>query len=95
MPPGTSLKESSCIGKALVHLALADPDVACVYRRTGSPESGYQIESVNRGEIMIKLKPKSERHRDISQIIADLKKAYNKFPGVVFLYHQPTQEKNG
>ncbi len=93
MPPGTSLKESSHLGKELVRLALTDPDVACVYRRTGSPEAGYQIESVNRGEILIKLKPKAKRHREIEEIIADLKKAYGRFPGVVFLYHQPTQEK--
>ncbi len=93
MPPGTSLKESSRLGKELVSLALIDPDVACVYRRTGSPEAGYQIESVNRGEILIKLKPKAQRHRRIDEIIAHLKKVYSRFPGVAFLYHQPTQEK--
>ena len=93
MPPGTSLKESNRIGKLLEKIALADPDVSCVYRRTGSPASGYQVEGVNRGELFIKLKPKIERTRSAWEIMADLKKAYAQIPGCVFLYHQPTQEK--
>jgi CzcA family heavy metal efflux pump len=93
MPPGTSLKESNRIGKILDITALSDPDVETVCRRTGSPEAGFQIEGVNRGEIMIKLKPKNVRKRSVDEIISSLRKAYSKFNGIVFLYHQPTQEK--
>ena len=93
MPPGTSLAESNRIGGMLDNIAMSDPDVSCVYRRTGSPESGYQIEGVNRGELLIKLCPKARRARSITAIMASLKKAYSRFNGVVFLYHQPTQEK--
>jgi len=93
MPPGTSLQESNRIGEVLDSIALADPDVSCVYRRTGSPESGYQIEGVNKGEVLIKLKPKKERARSITAIMASLKRSYSQMDGVVFLYHQPTQEK--
>ncbi|MBL7187085.1 MAG: efflux RND transporter permease subunit [Phycisphaerae bacterium] len=93
MPPGTALSESNRIGDALDRIALADQDVLCVYRRTGSPETGYQIEGVNKGELVIKLKPKTGRKRSVTEIMAALKKAYTKFNGVVFLYHQPTQEK--
>ena len=93
MPPGTSLQESNRIGEMLDRIALADPDVACVYRRTGSPKSGAQIEGVNRGELFIKLKPKTERTRSLAAIMDSLKKSYSPFEGVVFLYHQPTQEK--
>ena len=93
MPPGTSLKESNRIGELVERIAMADPDVSCVYRRTGSPESGYQVEGVNKGELLIKLKPKTERSRTAWEITADLKKAFSKIPGCVFLYHQPTQEK--
>ena len=93
MPPGTALSESNRIGDALDRIALSVPDVSCVYRRTGSPEQGYQIEGVNRGEIMIKLKPKSKRKRSVTEIMNALKRAYGRFSGVVFLYHQPTQEK--
>lgn len=93
MPPGTSLTESNRIGDALDRIALADPSVSSVYRRTGSPRSGFQVEAVNRGEIMIKLMPKTRRRRSVSRITAALKEAYSKFNGIVFLYHQPTQEK--
>ncbi|VAX31674.1 Cobalt-zinc-cadmium resistance protein CzcA; Cation efflux system protein CusA, partial [hydrothermal vent metagenome] len=44
MPPGTALTESNRIGDALERIALSDTDVTCVYRRTGSPAQGYQIE---------------------------------------------------
>ncbi len=93
MPPGTSLKESNRIGNLLDRAALADPDVTCVYRRTGSPGRGYQIEGVNRGELLIKLKGKRQRNRSAAEIIPSLREAYSTVPGVVFLYHQPTQEK--
>ena len=93
MPPGTSLTESNRIGDAVDRIALADADVSCVYRRTGAPRNGYQIEGVNRGELLIKLKPTADRTRSAAQIIRALKKSYSKISGVVFLYHQPTQEK--
>ncbi len=93
MPPGTSLEESDRIGRTIERVALSTPGVSCVYRRTGSPKSGYQIEGVNKGELLIKLKPKNERDRSASGITASLKKAYSRLDGVVLLYHQPTQEK--
>ncbi|OCC15584.1 Cobalt-zinc-cadmium resistance protein CzcA/CusA [Dissulfuribacter thermophilus] len=93
MPPGTSLAESDRIGEILDRIALQDPGVSCVYRRNGSPENGYQIEGVNKGELLIKLRPKTERSRSAAQIIESLKRAYSKIEGCVFLYHQPTQEK--
>ncbi len=93
MPPGTSLRESNRIGDILDRISLADPDVSCVYRRTGSPGRGYQIEGVNRGELLIKLKPKQKRTRSADQVIRALKGPFSRLKGVVFLYHQPTQEK--
>lgn len=93
MPPGTSLKESDRIGNILERLALSQKDVETVYRRTGSPERGFQIEGVNRGELTIKLKQRSLRTRTIGQIMEGLRDEYGKIPGVAFLYHQPTQEK--
>lgn len=93
MPPGTSLRESNRLGATLDRIALTDPDVTCVYRRTGSPERGYQIEGVNKGELLIKLAPKTQRARSLATITASLKKSCSHLNGVVFLYHQPTQEK--
>ena len=93
MPPGTSLAESDRIGARLDRMALAEPGVTAVYRRTGSPETGVQIEGVNRGELLIKLAPRGARRRSVDEIMASLRRAYRTIDGVVFLYHQPTQEK--
>jgi CzcA family heavy metal efflux pump len=93
MPPGTSLKESGRMGEILEREAMAQGDVVCVYRRTGSPARGFQIEGVNRGEITMKLVPRSVRKRTLAEIMEGLRARYSKIPGVAFLYHQPTQEK--
>ncbi len=92
-PPGTSLAESDRIGNILDKIAIADPDVTCVYRRTGSPEVGLQVEGVNRGEIVMKLRNLQTRKHSVVQIMDALRKSYSQIKGVVFLYHQPTQEK--
>jgi CzcA family heavy metal efflux pump len=93
MPPGTSLKESDRVGNILERLALSQKDIETVYRRTGSPEGGSQIEGVNRGELTIRLKPRSRRTFTVGQIMESLRGEYGNIPGVAFLYHQPTQEK--
>ncbi len=93
MPPGTSLKESNRIGKILSAIALLNPNIETVFRRTGSPEVGFQVEGVNRGEITMKLKPKNVRTENVNEIINDLRKIYSKFSSITFMYHQPTQEK--
>ncbi len=93
MPPGTSLAESDRLGDRLERLALRDPDVSAVYRRTGSPRVGYQIEGVNRGEMMLKLKPLSLRHRSADAVMDDFRHLTADFPVANFLFHHPTQEK--
>ena len=93
MPPGTSLKESNRIGEILERTALAEPDIETVVRRTGSPARGFQIEGVNRGELVMKLVPYQRRRYSVAQIFERLRASYGKIPGVAFLYHQPTQEK--
>jgi hydrophobic/amphiphilic exporter-1 (mainly G- bacteria), HAE1 family len=93
MPPGTSLVESNRIGDLLERQALSQKEVATVYRRTGSPQRGFQIEGVNRGELTIKLQPRARRTLTVKEIMAELRRQYSRIPGVAFLYHQPTQEK--
>jgi len=93
MPPGTSLSESNRIGNQLERLALRQPDIASVYRRTGSPAAGYQIEGPHRGEIMMKLKPFDQRKRSADAIMDDFRRLSADFPSMSFLFHNPTQEK--
>jgi len=93
MPPGTSLAESDRIGNQLERLALHDPDVSAVYRRTGSPLVGYQIEGPNRGEVMMKLKPLNIRTRSADEVMDSFRHLTDDFPAASFLFHHPTQEK--
>jgi CzcA family heavy metal efflux pump len=93
LPPGTSLNESNRIGEILENIALRDQDVDTVYRRTGSEAGTYQVEPVNRGELVIKLSSRKSRKRQIFEIIKDLKKLTDQIPGVITLYHQVTSEK--
>ncbi len=93
LPPGTALAESGRVGGLLDRVALAEPEVTAVYRRTGSPAAGTQVEGVNRGEILVKLAPRNLRQKTVVEITARLRQAYGRVPGVVFLFHQPTQEK--
>ncbi|MFQ5866759.1 MAG: efflux RND transporter permease subunit [bacterium] len=93
LPPGTSLQESGRIGSLLGRIYMQDPDVQTVYRRTGSEATSYQVEPVNRGELVIRLKPRRLRKRSIFQIIRDLKSITDQIPGLITLYHQVTAEK--
>jgi len=54
MPPGTSLAESDRVGGILVRTALAEEGVKTVYRRTGSPETGNQVEGAPEAREMVK-----------------------------------------
>ncbi len=91
MPHGTSLPEMDRIGKQLESIALEDPDVTTVYLRVGAPSGSLVVDPVNRGELDIKLRLKG-REKTAQQITARLRQAYRRFNGVIFLYHQPTQE---
>jgi len=93
LPPGTSLKESDRIGSELEKIIMQDLDVKTVYRRTGSEATSYQVEPVNRGELVIRLRPRHSRKREIFQIIKDLKKNTDQIPGLITFYHQVTTEK--
>ncbi len=93
LPPGTSLSESNRIGGELEKIIMRDPDVKTVYRRTGSEATSYQIEPVNRGELVIRLCPRHSRKRGIFQIIKDLKSVTDQIPGLITLWHQVTSEK--
>ena len=93
MPPGTSLDESNRMGNQLEQMALNDPDVSAVYRRTGSPLVGYQIEGPNRGEVMMKLKPLSTRTRSADAVMNRFRHLTANISAASFLFHHPTQEK--
>ncbi len=92
MRPGVSLKESGKVAEQLVHVIQKNPNVDNIYLRIGSPANTYYVESVNRGELFIKLVNKKYRTESVTQLINGFKKQFATFDGLVILYHQPTQE---
>ncbi len=92
MRPGVSLKESGEVAEQLVHVIQKNPNVDNIFLRIGSPANTYYVESVNRGELFIKLVNKKYRTESVTQLINGFKKQFATFDGLVILYHQPTQE---
>ncbi len=92
MRPGVSLKESYRMGAQLSREALTVPDVKNIYLKIGSPENTYYIERVNRGELRMKLRDKAHRRYSANELLEQFRKKFSKIPGIVCLFHQPTQE---
>lgn len=70
-PPGTSLSETDAMLREAERVISADPDVASYSRRTGA-QLGFFITEPNRGDYVIKLKPKSQR-RGVDEVIDALR----------------------
>jgi CzcA family heavy metal efflux pump len=71
-PPGTSLAETDSIVRKMEQRVAALPEQAAFVRRTGA-ELGLFVTEQNKGEILVKLKPRSQRKRSVEEVIADLR----------------------
>jgi multidrug efflux pump subunit AcrB len=71
-PPGTSLTDTDQMLGAAEKIILSTPDVESYSRRTGT-QLGFFITEPNRGDYVIKLKPKRHR-RDVDEVIDDLRR---------------------
>lgn len=71
-PPGTSLTETDSLVRQMEQKVAKVPEVSAFSRRTGA-ELGLFVTEQNKGEILVKLKPRSERKRDAEQVIQDLR----------------------
>ncbi|MEO9227318.1 MAG: efflux RND transporter permease subunit, partial [Gemmatimonadaceae bacterium] len=60
-PPGTSLSETDGMLREAERVITSNPDVASYSRRTGA-QLGFFITEPNRGDYVVKLKPKAQRH---------------------------------
>lgn len=91
LAPGTSLTESDAVGDRLEALALAQPGVKAVFRRTGSPESSFFVEGPDEGELVLRL----DRNSALSAL--QIKNALNAkladIPGLLTRINEPTSEK--
>ena len=72
-PPGSSLAESNRILQHIEKILHATPEVVNTSRRTGLQLGLATVTEANRGDFTVKLKPRSERKRDIDDIISDVR----------------------
>jgi CzcA family heavy metal efflux pump len=71
-PPGTSLTETDSIVRQMEQMVAALPEQSAFVRRTGT-ELGLFVTEQNKGEILVKLKPQSQRSRRAEEVIEDLR----------------------
>jgi CzcA family heavy metal efflux pump len=71
-PAGTSLDETNRILQRIEQQIASMPETQSFSRRTGA-EMGLFATEQNTGDILVKLKPHSERRRDIDDVISDLR----------------------
>jgi CzcA family heavy metal efflux pump len=70
-PPGTSLTDTNAMLNQVEKQIMSLPDVAAYSRRTGT-ELGFFITEPNRGDYVIRLKPRRSR-RGVDEVIDDLR----------------------
>ena len=71
-PPGTSLAETDSLVRQMEQKIAKLPEKSAFSRRTGA-EMGLFATEQNKGDILVKLKPRSERKRTAEAIIEDLR----------------------
>ena len=81
-PPGTALAETDRMIRKVERLVAATPEVASFSRRTGS-EMGLFATQQNKGDVLVRLKPRGQRRRSAEEVIAGLRpKVKDALPGV-------------
>jgi CzcA family heavy metal efflux pump len=76
-PPGTSLSQTDSLVRQMEAKVDKVPEKAAFSRRTGA-ELGLFATEQNKGDILVKLKPRSQRDRDIEEIVSDLRQQITK-----------------
>lgn len=71
MPPGSSLQETDRVVSHLERICRAVPEVESTSRRTGMQLGLATVTEANTGDISVKLK--EDRHRDIDEIISEIR----------------------
>jgi len=93
-PPGSALEETDRVLRRMEDVLIHTPDVAAFTRRTGS-ELGLFATQQNSGDILVRLKPRSER-RAADEVITDLRdKLTEAAPGVEVEFIQLLQDMIG
>jgi CzcA family heavy metal efflux pump len=94
-PPGTSLAETDRLVRLIEEHIKRMPETATFSRRTGA-EMGFFATVQNEGDILVKLKSRSQRRRDVYEIMSDLRGQVNKnIPGIQIEFVQLLQDMIG
>ena len=76
-PAGTSLSQTNSLAQQLEQKVAGVPEQSAFSRRTGA-ELGLFATEQNKGDILVKLKPRSQRDRSAEQVIEDLRGQVNR-----------------
>lgn len=94
-PPGTALAETDRLVRKVESIVAATPEVAAFSRRTGA-ELGLFATQANKGDILVRLKPRSQRHRSADEVISDLRpRLAGAAPGMELEFVQLLQDMIG
>ena len=94
-PPGTSLGESTRIGREMETRLLTLSEVTSVSSRTGRAEADEHAHSVNTHEIVVNFIPPDERRKTRDELLTDVRALLSteNFPGVIVSVGQPIQHR--
>jgi CzcA family heavy metal efflux pump len=93
--PGTSLAETDRLDHLIEEQVRQTPETDKFLRRTGAEMGPFATEQ-NTGEIVVKLKPRSQRKRGIEEVMDDLRDQISKnIPGVRTEFIQVLQDMIG
>ncbi|HSQ68036.1 MAG TPA: efflux RND transporter permease subunit, partial [Polyangiaceae bacterium] len=73
LPAGTSLESTEVYARSIEAELSATPEVLTFARRTGAELGPATATQAYRGDIMVRLRPRSERERSVDDVIADLR----------------------
>ena len=94
-PPGSSFDETDARMRKVEALLRTTPEVASFIRRTGS-EMGMFATEINSGDILVRLRPRSQRNRSAEQVLTDLRdKITNAVPDTDIEFVQLLQDMLG
>lgn len=94
-PPGTSLGESTRIGREMERGLLQIDEVTSVSSRTGRAEADEHAHDVNTHEIVVNFIPPDEREKTREDLLAEVREMLSteNFPGVQVSVGQPIQHR--
>ena len=94
-PTGTSLQETDNMVRRIEAVLSSTPDVAGFTRRTGT-EMGMFATEQNSGDILVRLKARSQRDKDVEEVIAEQRARFaQELPAVEIEFVQLLQDMLG